>query len=80
MDRKVAKDGRGLLGFSLLSDAHSDVIKRYHLLDPAFTTGVPKPTVLVLDKEGKIRWAKIEDDYRERPANEDVAAALNAFD
>ena len=80
MDKKIAKDGRGPLGFPLLSDLHGAVINRYHLLDPAFTNGVPKPTVFVLDKDGKIRWAKIEDDYRERPTNEEVAAAIDAFE
>lgn len=80
MEKKIAKDGRGPLGFPLLSDLHGTIINRYHLRDPAFSSGVPKPAVYVLDKDGKIRWAKIEDDYRERPSSEDVAAAIDAFD
>ena len=78
--RKIARDGKGPLGFPLLSDLRGTVINRYHLLDPAFKNGEPKPTVFVLDKEGKIRWAKIEDDYRERPTSEEVAAAIDSFD
>jgi hypothetical protein len=34
----------------------------------------------VLDQRGRIRWEKIEKDYRERPSNEEVAAALDAFE
>ena len=72
------------LGFPLLFDAHSKTIDRYGLRDPAYKgeklDGVPRPAVFVLDKEGRIRWSKIESDYRERPTSEEVAAALDAFD
>lgn len=82
--RKIALDGRGAVTFSLLSDPKSAVIDRYGLRDPAYkgdkTDGVPKPSVFVLDQRGRVRWSKIENDYRERPSNEEVAAALDAFD
>jgi peroxiredoxin len=42
--------------------------------------GVPRPAVFVLDAEGHVRWSKIETDYRERPTNEEVAAALDSFE
>jgi peroxiredoxin len=82
--RKIAADGRGPLGFSLLSDSRSAAIDRYRLRDPAYarqkTDGVPHPSVFVLDRSGRIRWMKIESDYRERPSTEEVAAALDAFE
>ena len=78
--QKIAADGRGPLGFPLLLDARSKVIDRYRLRDPAYTNGVPHPTVLILDQNGTIRWMKIESDYRERPTNEEVATALDSFD
>jgi len=78
--KKIAADGRGPLGFQLLLDARSRVIDRYGLRDPAYKNGIPHPTVLVLDQTGTIRWMKIESDYRERPTNEEVAAALDSFD
>ena len=60
------------------------VIDRYGLRDPEYAgkkiNGVPRPSVLVLDEHGRIRWLKIEADYRERPSNEEVAAAIDAFD
>jgi len=82
--RKVAADGRGALAFSLLSDPHAAVIDRYRLRDPAYagkkTDGIPHPSVCVLDQRGRVRWSKIESDYRERPSNDEVAAALDAFE
>jgi peroxiredoxin len=82
--RKVAADGRGALGFSLLSDPRAAVIDRYGLRDPAYvgkkTDGIPHPSVFVLDQRGRVRWSKIESDYRERPSNEEVAAAIDAFE
>ena len=42
--------------------------------------GVPRPAVFVLDQQGRVRWAKVETDYRERPSSEEVAAALDALE
>jgi peroxiredoxin len=82
--RKIAADGRGPLGFVLLSDSGAVTIDRYGLRDPAYAgqkiDGVPHPTVIVLDQQGRIRWLKIESDYRQRPSNEEVAAALDSFE
>ena len=84
LDGQVAKDGRGKFGFSLLSDSDAKVIDRYGLRDDAYRNqkidGVPHPSVFVLDGRGNIRWSKIESDYRERPSNEEVAAALDGFE
>ena len=81
---KIARDGRGAVSLSLLSDPRSEVIDRYGLRDPAYAgekiDGVPRPSVFVLDQSGRVRWAKVESDYRERPSNADIAAALDAFE
>ena len=81
---KIAADGRGALGFQLLSDPRSATIDHYGLRDPAYrgekSDGVPRPSVLVLDANGRIRWSKIESDYRERPTNEEVAAAIDSIE
>jgi len=39
--------------------------------------GIPRPAVLVIDKKRKIVWAKIEDDYKKRPTNEEIRAELD---
>jgi peroxiredoxin len=81
---KVAADHRGELAFPLLSDPLSRVIDRYGLRDEAYAgkkeDGIPHPAVFVLDQKGRVRWVKIESDFRERPSNEEVAAALDAFE
>ena len=77
-------DGRGALGLALLSDPHAAVIDRYGLRDPEYARqkidGVPRPSVFVLDQRGRVRWSKIETDYRERPSKEEVSAALDSFE
>ena len=82
--KKIEADKRGAIGFSMLSDPRSNTIDRYGLRDPAYAkeklNGVPRPAVFVLDAQGRVRWAKVETDYRERPTVEEVAAALDAFE
>ena len=84
LKKRIESDGRGALGFLLLSDSNSSAIDRYALRDPDYAheriNGVPRPAVFVLDQRGRVRWEKIESDYRERPSNEEVAAALDAFE
>ena len=84
LEKQIEEDHRGPLGFSLIAAAKSEVIDRYGLRDPAYErekiNGVPRPTVIVLDEKGRIRWAKVESDYRERPSNEEVAAAIDSVE
>jgi len=82
--KKIESDKRGPLGYAMLSDAKSLAIDRYALRDPEYAKqkvdGIPRPAVFVLDQRGRVRWAKIETDYRERPTIEEIAAALDAFE
>jgi len=32
---------------------------------------------IIRDKQGKVGWARIESDYKQRPANEEIRAALD---
>lgn len=79
---KIASDGKGLLNFPLLSDPDHKVIDAYGLRDPAYEGqqfyGIPHPAVYVIDKAGSVAWAKIESNYKERPANQEIRAALAA--
>jgi peroxiredoxin len=78
---KIASDGKGAVNFPLLSDPEHKIIDAYGLRDPAYegqkVYGIPHPAVYVIDKSGKVAWAKIESNYRERPANDEIRAALN---
>ncbi len=81
---KIAKDGKGELGFPLLFDPRSKTIDRYGLRDPDYRgkelDGVPRPAVFVVDQQGVVRWSKVETDYRERPSIEEISAALDTFE
>lgn len=78
---KIAKDGKGDVKFSLLSDPGHKTIDAYGLFDPAYVgqgvEGIPHPAVLILDKNRKIVWAKVETDYKIRPTNADLRAELD---
>lgn len=77
IDRVAESDGR-VLEFPLLSDPDHAVIDRYGLLnqeDPQ-ARPIPHPTVFIIDRNGGVRWKFIEIDYRIRPTNELILAAL----
>jgi len=81
--KKIAQDGRGEVSFPLLSDPDSRVIDAYGLRDPAYAgqkvEGIPHPAVYVIDKTGRVAWAVVESDYKKRPSNEEIRAALDAL-
>ena len=80
---KIASDGKGAVTFPLLSDPEHKIIDAYGLRDPAYegqkVYGIPHPAVYVIDKSGKVTWAKIESNYRERPTNHEIRKALDAL-
>lgn len=66
----------------MLSDPDHRVIDAYGLRDPAYTAqkfeGIPYPAVYVIDKTGRVAWARIETDYKQRPSDEEIRAAVRA--
>lgn len=78
---KIASDGKGRVAFPLLSDPEYKIIDAYGLRDPAYegqkVYGIPHPAIYVIDKGGKVSWAKVESNYRERPTNQEIRAAIN---
>ena len=81
--KKIASDGKGEVTFPILSDPEHKIIDAYGLRDPAYEgqkfAGIPHPAVYVIDKSGKVVWARIESNYRERPASDEIRAALDAL-
>ena len=67
----------------MLSDPEHKIIDAYGLRDPAYegqqVYGIPHPAVYVIDKQGKVAWARIESDYKQRPTNEQIRAALDSL-
>ena len=59
------------------------MIDAYGLRDPAYealkVNGIPHPAVYLIDKQGKVAWARIETDYKQRPTNEQIRAALDSL-
>lgn len=78
---KIAKDGTGEVKFPLLSDPGHRTIDAYGLFDPAYigkgVAGVPHPAVYILNENRKIVWARVEADFRNRPTNAEIRAALD---
>lgn len=77
---KIAKDGKGDLNFPLLSDPDHKTIDAYGVYDPTYAgqrfDGIPHPVVIVLDKNRKVTFVKVEMDYKIRPSNQDIRAEL----
>lgn len=80
---KIATDGRGPVNSLLLSDPGHRTIDVYGVRDPAYDgekfEGIPHPAVYIVDRTGRVAWAVVEADYRKRPSNDDIRAALDAL-
>lgn len=74
MADQIAADGMKPT-FTFLSDSGHRVIDRYGLLNPS-GKGWPHPTTFVIDKRGVVRWKFIEINYKMRPTNQMILAAL----
>jgi alkyl hydroperoxide reductase subunit AhpC len=61
--------------FPFLEDKDHKVIDRYGLLNPD-GKGWPHPATYVIDKKGVVRWKIVEVNYRLRPTNDQILAAL----
>jgi peroxiredoxin len=78
IDRIVAEGGSPP-EYRMLTDSDHRVIDRYGLFNPDESRGrpVPHPTTYVIDRQGVVRWKMTEIDYKVRPENEDILAALS---
>ncbi len=75
--------GKQGVNYTLLSDAGSKQIDAFGLRDPAypkdsFAYGVPRATILVIGKNGVIKKKLSTDDYKIRPSNDAILAAVDA--
>jgi peroxiredoxin len=69
------------IGYALLSDEGSRMIDAFGLRDPqyapgSFAHGVAKASVLVIDAKGQVVRKMASSDYKVRPSNADILAAL----
>lgn len=81
--KKIEKDGKGKINYSFLSDKGAKTIDAYGLRDPRYkneaVNGIPYPTVYVINSERKIVWSKLEKDYKNRPTNDEIRAAIDTL-
>jgi peroxiredoxin len=82
VDRVAEETGGYVIDFPLLSDPDAGVINRYGLFNQDDPRGraIPHPTTYVIDREGVVRWKFTEVNYRIRPENADILAALEAIE
>jgi peroxiredoxin len=75
---RISEEDSIVPDYTFLTDSSHQVIDRYGLFNPDEPRHrpVPHPTTLVIDREGVIRWRFTEVNYRVRPTNEDILAAL----
>jgi peroxiredoxin len=78
---RIMSDGGMAPEFRILADPGTRVINRYGLFNAEESRGrpVPHPTTLVIDRDGVVRWRMTEVNYRIRPENPDILAALRAL-
>lgn len=77
---KISADGKGSINYPILSDTGHRLIDAFGIRDPSYNgqqfEGIPHPSVYVIDKDGRVVWSRVEKDYKERPINDEVRAAL----
>lgn len=80
---KIVADGRPGIEFPLLADPGSRTIDAYGLMDPRYAklkrAGIPYPTAYVIDRSGRVAWMRQDRDWKVRPVNAEIRAALESL-
>lgn len=66
------------VSFPLLIDADLAVIRDYGIVNQD-SPQVPHPTVVVVDRQGTVRFVHLDENYRRRPDPEVILDALRAI-
>lgn len=77
-DPEGLEDMRAKMGleFPVLVDADNSATHRLGLINAK--GNLPNPAALVIDREGKVSWIRIDEDYSQRPSVAEVREALEA--
>lgn len=79
---RIGRDGKGALGYRLLSDPDHRTIDAYGLHDERYDgseyAGIPRATVVVVDATNHVTWVRISEDYKLRPTLAEIRAAIDA--
>jgi peroxiredoxin len=81
IDRVAEEDGMAI-DFLMLTDTEHRVIDRYGLYNPDEPKHrpVPHPATYVIDRDGVVRFAFVEVNYRVRAENETILSVLAELD
>lgn len=79
---RISADDHLAPRFPFLSDPDHAVIDRYGLFNADDPRGrqLTHPATYVIDMDGVVRWKFVEVDYKLRPGNEEILAALRALE
>ncbi len=69
------RSGEGL-EFPFLLDPDATTIRQYGVFNEESERGIPHPTALIVDKDGIVRFVRVDEDYKQRPAVEELMEAL----
>ena len=70
------------LNYRFLSDGDLALARRYGLVHPGGgpeDRDVPRPSTIVLDRDGVVRWLWLSDNFQVRPDPQDVLRAVRAL-
>ena len=70
------------LSYRFLSDQKLEVIRRYGLEHAGAGRGgqdIARPSTIIVDKAGVIRWMSLPDRYSVRPDPQEIVAAVKAL-
>jgi len=72
---------RSSLGLTYLNlmDPDSETIRRYGILNEE-QGEIPHPTALIIDRQGIIRFVRVDEDFKKRPSNEELLEALRRLE
>lgn len=69
------RDGEGL-EMPFLLDPDATTIRQYGVFNEESERGIPHPTALIIDKDGIVRFVRVDQDYKQRPSVEELIEAL----
>ena len=64
------------LSMPFLLDPEATTIKAYGVYNDGSERVIPHPTALVIDKQGVVRFVRVDEDYKQRPSVDELLGAL----
>jgi peroxiredoxin len=72
----AAFSDRAGIRFPLLGDRDLSVTSKFGVVSEA-NASLPHPAVVIVDGEGTVRFVRVDEDYRQRPAAHELLAVMS---